>query len=229
MLTRVRRASRRERSSCRPAPGAALTHYSPPEQLTQTPLPLYAETGGGAHAKAVNLYYKGTGMEQFKRVAMFRYKQGFAYQVSCNDVFEPQVQYYIEAVGSDGGVVGAAGSAAEPITVPVVASRTQAEPALPGAPSPASCAAAECPPDVAGCEQPGTGGIGDCCSADKECQSGLHCDDDVCMLKGGAAPRPARAAPTRSCRQVGATMTSPRATTPRTSSAASSSWASRSA
>jgi hypothetical protein len=87
-------------------------------------------------------------------------------------------------VGSDGNVVGAAGSASEPITVPVVSARTQAEPALPGASSPASCAASECPPDVAGCTQPGTGAIGDRCSADTECQSGLRCEDEACTLKG---------------------------------------------
>ena len=164
--------------------GNALTHYSPPEQLTQTPLPLYAEVSSGARAKGVYLYYKGTGMEQFKRVSMLRYGQGYAFQISCNDVFEPQVQYYIEAVGSSGSVVGAAGSATEPVTVPVVGMRTQAEPALPNAPSPASCAAAECPPGVQGCAQSGTNAIGDRCSSESECQSGLACEDELCSLKG---------------------------------------------
>jgi hypothetical protein len=164
--------------------GNALTHYSPPEQLTQTPLPLYAEVSNAARAKTVYLYYKGMGMEQFKRVAMLRYGQGYAYQVSCNDVFEPQVQYYIEAVGSGGAVVGGAGSAAEPVTVPVVSSRTQAEPALPNASSPASCATAECPPGMEGCAEAGTNAIGDRCSSDSECQSGLFCEEELCALKG---------------------------------------------
>lgn len=168
-----------------PMPTEVVTHFSPPEQTTQTPLPLYVEVNRAARAKTVNLYYKGTGMEQWKKVAMVRYQQGYAYQISCNDVFEPQVQYYIEAVGSTGNVVGSAGSAGEPITVPVVASLTQGAPALPGAPPPASCAASECPPGVSGCASgSGTGAIGDSCGSESECQSGLTCDSDVCVLRG---------------------------------------------
>ncbi len=171
-----------------PAQAAApVTHFSPPEQLTQTPLPLYVEVSNSVHAKNVYLYYKGTGMEQWKRMPMVRYQRGYAFQVSCSDVFEPQVQYYIEAVGSSGNVVGSAGSASQPITVPVVAARSQPEPALPGAPAPASCAAAECPPGVKGCGETGTGAIGDRCSADKDCQGGLRCDSDVCVLRGAGA------------------------------------------
>ncbi len=164
--------------------GAALTHNSPAEQLAQTPLPLYADVNPSAHAQSVYLYYKGMGMAQWKRVAMFSYQRGVAYQLSCNDVWEPKVQYYIEAVGSSGRVVGSAGSAAQPIEVPVVATRTQPEAALPGAPPPASCASSECPPGVKGCGGAGRAAIGEQCSEDTECQSGLKCDDSVCMLRG---------------------------------------------
>jgi hypothetical protein len=166
-------------------PTEVVTHFSPPEQTTQTPLPLYVEVNRAARARAVNLYYKGTGMEQWKKVSMLRYQQGYAYQISCSDVFEPQVQYYIEAVGSTGNVVGGAGTAGEPITVPVVATLTQGAPALPGAEPPVSCAAAECPPGVSGCAGgTGTAGIDEACSSTSDCQSGLSCDSDVCVLRG---------------------------------------------
>ncbi|HEX7480911.1 MAG TPA: hypothetical protein VF331_24125 [Polyangiales bacterium] len=164
--------------------GAPVTHYSPPEQLTQTPLPLYAEISPAVHAQGAYLYYKGMGMDQWKRVAMLSYQRGVAYQISCNAVWEPKVQYYIEAVGSDGRVVGSAGSANQPIEVPVVAARTQAEPVLPGAPPPASCAQSECPPGVKGCVGAGAAAIGEQCSEDKDCQGGLKCEDDVCTLRG---------------------------------------------
>jgi hypothetical protein len=168
-----------------PPPDQALVHHSPPEQLTQTPLPLYVEIHPLARATEVILVYKGTGMKQWKRVPMHRYQNGMAYQVSCGDVWEPKVGYYIEARDENDRVVGTAGTAAQPIEVPVVAKRTQPQPALPGAVPPESCAAKECPPGLAGCVQPGTAAIGDACEKDTACQSGLECREDECALIGG--------------------------------------------
>lgn len=160
------------------APGQLLVHVPPTEQLSQTPLPIYTELNGSAK---VYLYYKGLGMEQYKRVEMTRFGTGFAYQVSCNDVWEPGVSYYLEAV--DGGsVAGGVGTADAPVEVPVVSARTMPAPALPGANAPASCAAGECPPGMA-CSKPGTLGIGEECDTTAQCQSGLTCGDDMCLLK----------------------------------------------
>jgi len=174
----------------RPPPDQAIIHRSPLEQLTQTPLPLYAEVHALAGAKKIFVFYKGAGMEQWKQVPMYQYESGFAYQISCNDVWEPKVSYYIEAQDDAGAVVGVAGSAAQPIEVPVVAARTQAEPALPQATPPKSCAASECPPGLKGCAKSGTAAIGDACASDGDCQSGLRCDEDqdnVCMLAGAGS------------------------------------------
>lgn len=173
----------------RPPPDQAIIHRAPLEQLSQTPLPLYAEVHALAGAKRIYLFYKATGMEQWKRVPMYQYGSGFAYQISCNDVWEPKVSYYIEAQDDAGAVVGIAGTAAQPIEVPVVAARTQAEPALPDAAPPKSCAATECPPGVKGCVQAGTAAIDDGCEEDHECQSGLVCNDDdnVCRLAGAGS------------------------------------------
>ncbi|MDH5675717.1 MAG: EB domain-containing protein [Myxococcales bacterium] len=167
-----------------PPPDQALMHVPPMEQLAQTPLPLYLEINPLAQAKKIFLYYKGLGMEQFKRVPMFRYQGGYAYQISCGDVWEPHLTYYVEAQSADGRVVGVIASAAQPIDVPIVAARTQAEPALPGATPPASCGSSECPPGVKGCEKRGKSGIGESCSADSQCQSGLECLRDECALLG---------------------------------------------
>jgi hypothetical protein len=173
----------------RPPPDQAIIHHSPLEQLVQTPLPLYAEVHALAGAKKIFIFYKGQGMEQWKRVPMYQYQSGFAYQISCNDVWEPKVAYYIEAQDAAGAVVGVAGSAAQPIEVPVVTARTQAEPALPGAQSPSSCVASECPPGVKGCKKSGTAAIADACESDSDCQSGLACneDDSVCMIAGAGS------------------------------------------
>jgi hypothetical protein len=172
----------------RPPPDQALIHHSPPEQLAQTPLPLYAEVHALAGAKKIVLFYKGIGMEQWKQVPMYQYQGGFAYQISCNDVWEPRITYYIEAHDEAGAVVGVAGSAAQPIEVPIVTARTQPEPALPQAAAPASCAASECPPGVKGCKKTGTAGIDESCGSDGDCQSGLECiEDGVCRLIGSGS------------------------------------------
>jgi hypothetical protein len=172
----------------RPPPDQALIHHSPAEQLAQTPLPLYAEVHALAGAKKIVLFYKGIGMEQFKQAPMYQYQGGFAYQISCNDVWEPRISYYIEAHDDAGAVVGVAGSAAQPIEVPIVTARTQPEPALPQAAAPASCAASECPPGVKGCKKAGTAGIDESCASDSDCQSGLECiDESVCRLIGSGS------------------------------------------
>ena len=170
-----------------PPPDEVIIHQSPPEQLSQTPLPLYVEVNPLARPKKVVLYYKGLGMETFKRVPMYRYQSGFAYQITCNDVWEPRLTYYIEVEGQDGQVVGAAASAVQPIEVPVVAQRSQGEPALPGAEPPRSCGATECPPGLKGCKKPGAGAVAEACDEDKDCQSGLECKDDVCLIIGAGS------------------------------------------
>jgi hypothetical protein len=167
-----------------PPPDQVFMHVPPAEQLSQTPLPIYVEVNPLARAKSVHLYYKGLGMEQFKRVPMYLYGNGLAYQISCNDIWEPSVAYYIEAHDEEGNVVGNVGSAQTPYEVPVVASRTHAEPALPGAAAPVSCAAQECPPGLKGCVQRGKAGIDESCGEDTDCQSGLECRSDQCVLIG---------------------------------------------
>ena len=64
----------------------------------------------------------------------------------------PRIEYYIVAFDGDGGPMGFAGSAEEPFAVPVVSSRSQPPPALPGQAPPTQCVENECPPGMAGCE-----------------------------------------------------------------------------
>lgn len=167
-----------------PPPAEAFLHQSPPEQQTQTPLPIYVEINPLAQARKIYLNYRGIGMKKWQRVAMYRYQNGFAYQLSCNDVWEPKISYYIEARDENDRVVGIAGTAGQPIEVPIVAQLRQAPPSLPGATAPISCAAKECPPGLAGCKPGGKAGIGEDCGDDASCQSGLECLDGECGLIG---------------------------------------------
>jgi hypothetical protein len=184
-----------------------LPHVAVPEQLTQTAVPVYIEVPGGpAH---VYLYYRAHGMRDFRRIEMERLGGGYAAEIPCTDVFEPELAYYIVAFGSDGSPLGFAGSQAQPYVVPIVATRSQPAPALPGRAPPQQCRHMdeECPPGMpcagrgtrGGGRSTGSGGgggggggargslgLGDACSRDSECQSG-SCRDGFCAFGGSSS------------------------------------------
>jgi hypothetical protein len=158
--------------------GGNLEHQAVPEQLASTAVPVYIEVPGNpAH---VYLFYKAHGMREFRRVEMRSVADGYGFEIPCSDVFEPEVQYYIVAFGRDGSPVGFAGTQNDPITVPIVGTRTQPAPALPGLAPPETCHEEECPPGMEGCRSGGRP-MGSSCSNDGDCGSGLHCEDDLCV------------------------------------------------
>jgi hypothetical protein len=133
-------------------------------------------------------------MRDFRRAEMAVMRGGYGYEVPCTDVFEPEVAYYIVVFAPDGSPVGSAGTQRQPVRVPIVSTRTQPEPALPGRPAPQQCSAdEECPPGMAGCARrnggggggSGSGGMGDSCSRNSDCGQGLVCDDDLCSIGSG--------------------------------------------
>lgn len=163
------------------AGGSDLPHSPAAEQLQQTALPVFIEVPNNpAH---VYLYYRATGMREFRRVEMERVCRGYGIEVPCGEVFAGTVAYYIVAFARDGSPLGFAGSQSAPIEVNIVTSRTSAAPALPGRAPPQQCAEEECPPGMpcANASTParGTRGMGESCSSDSECTSG-NCDDDLC-------------------------------------------------
>jgi hypothetical protein len=165
-------------------PVGDLTHQPVPEQLRQTPVPVYVEVPGRpAH---VYLYYRGHGMRDFERAEMDHVGRGFGYEIPCGDVFEPEVTYYIAVFDSSGSPISFAGSQGSPISVPIVATRSTSAPALPGRAPPTQCTSMEeeCPPDLPGCHttaSTGTRGLGDSCRVDNDCSSGF-CEDDLCAI-----------------------------------------------
>jgi len=170
------------------APGVAqILHQPPAPQVSQAPLPIYVEVTPGVVIEAVYLFYSGLGMDTFKKAEMIPYQNGYAYQISCRDVWEPRVRYYITAVDADDRILATAGTAQTPFEALVVtALQGQPGPALPGATSPGVCVEVECPPGLSGaeCEPPPYLKIGDGCDTDRECQPGLTCDDEMCMIPG---------------------------------------------
>jgi hypothetical protein len=166
-----------------PSAGGDIPHTPVPEQLSQTAVPIFLEVPPDADVANVFVYYKSQGMRDFRRVEMTRMEGGFGYEVPCTDVFEPEVSYYIVVFAPDGSPVGSAGTQRQPVRVPIVTTRTQPEPSLPGRPAPQQCSSdTECPPGMAGCGARGSAGMGDSCSRDNDCGEGLICEDDLCTV-----------------------------------------------
>jgi hypothetical protein len=169
-------------------PVGDLVHQPVPEQLRQTPVPVYVEVPGRpAH---VYLYYRGHGMRDFERAEMDHVGRGYGFEIPCGDVFEPEVNYYIAVFDTSGSPISFAGSQSAPISVPIVATRTTSAPALPGRAPPTQCTSMEeeCPPGMPSCHSAsgthGTRGLGDSCHSDADCASG-NCDEDLCALGDG--------------------------------------------
>jgi len=158
-----------------------IPHMPVPEQLAQTAVPVYVEVPSDAPVSDVYVYYKGHGMRDFRRVEMRPVTGGYGFEIPCADVYQPKIQYYIVAFGSDGSPLGFAGTAEAPVEVPIVATRTTSAPALPGAAPPEQCTETECPPGMEGCSRGGGGGMGDTCLSASECNDGLSCQDNFCV------------------------------------------------
>lgn len=158
-----------------------LDHTPAPEQLSQTAVPVFVRKSPDLDISKIKLSYRSLGMKKPKTVELAESDDGFTFLIPCTDVFEPTVEYFIIAVDGRGKTVGHAGSSANPIAVPIVRTRSQPAPSLPGQLPPAQCGADdECPPGMPGCRS-GHAGMGDTCSVDNDCKSGLVCDDNFCV------------------------------------------------
>ncbi len=178
--------------------GGELLHTPAPEQLENTPLPVYVEPASSLNAAHVYVNFRGNGMRQYERREMQRLGQGWGTEIPCVQIMQPGVDYYITALDDGGSTLASTGSESSPVHVNILASSTRRSfpaPTLPGRPAPASCASCEdCPPGMSGptcCPRGGasTGGgrgqLGDPCSANSECGEGLRCDGGACGVDSG--------------------------------------------
>jgi len=166
--------------------GGELLHTPAPEQLENTPLPVYVEPSGALSADHVYLHFRGNGMNQYRRMEMTRIANGYGTEVPCGQVIQGAIDYYVQAVDASGGTIGSAGSESSPVHVSIVTRRSHPAPTLPGRTPPETCAE-ECPPGMSGPSCRGGGGrgnrgLGDPCMADNECGEGMHCDAGACAV-----------------------------------------------
>jgi hypothetical protein len=178
----IRAAFRRARRTARGGTAAAALHAPVNEQLGATPVPVYAQATGDAHATRGQLFYRVTGEADWQSLELEALGAGFGAEIPCAAVRAPGVEYYVELYGEGGALVATAGTEDAPHHVAIVASRAGAAPYLPGRLPPARCS----PP--AGAPR----GAGERCERDGDCASGLGCDRGVCARReagggGGAA------------------------------------------
>jgi hypothetical protein len=161
-----------------------LRHEPAAEQLSQTALPIFVSKAG-LKASSVKIFYRSLGMSKPKSAQMTETTDGWTYLIPCADVFEPSVEYFIVAEDDDGDQVGNAGTPERPVAIPVVSTRTQQAPSLPGQAPPQQCGTPgtveECPPGLPGCST-GRAQLGDTCRSNSDCASGLSCLDDFCAM-----------------------------------------------
>ncbi len=168
-----------------------LSHEPAAEQLSQTAVPVWVAKSG-LKANNVKIFYRSLGMSKPKSAKMKETVDGWSYLIPCSDVFEPSVEYFIVAEDDDGDQVGNAGTPEHPVAVPIVSTRSQEAPSLPGQEPPTQCGAAgtveECPPGLPGCST-GSAQLGDTCRSNSDCASGLSCVDDFCAMGEADSPR----------------------------------------
>lgn len=156
-----------------------LDHTPAVEQLSQTAVPVFVKKSDDLEIDSIKVFYRSLGMKKPKAAEMSETDDGYTFLIPCADVFEPVVEYFIVATNAEGETIGNSGTAEAPIAVPIVGERTEPAPSLPGQVPPATCSADdECPPGMPGCG--GSAGLGDTCSSDNDCASGLICEDDFC-------------------------------------------------
>ena len=182
----------------RPSSGGELLHTPAPEQLANTPLPVYVEPSATFSVEHVYVYYKGNGMRSFERREMSRAANGYGAEIPCAAMIAPSMEYYVTAVDANTQVVATVGSETSPVQVPIVARRSHPAPSLPGRTPPETCAAdtEECPPGMTGPQcrtRPaarGNRGLGDPCASNDECGEGLHCDAGACGVGEAVSTEP---------------------------------------
>jgi hypothetical protein len=149
-----------------------LLHQRPVEALAHTPLALFVEPPRDVDVVRVSVSYRRQGEDEFteRSLSRIRRAKGYGIELPCESADGTGVEYYIEAMGPKGATVARAGSADEPLVVPVVDERTVPAPSLPGRKPPATCKVEPpCDPET-GCA----------CSDANPCGRGQRCVEGVC-------------------------------------------------
>jgi hypothetical protein len=174
-----------------PPPASEDIHHTPPEEQTLlTAVPLFVELADGLSPTRVVIKYKAYGAPDWKSTDMKKLRRGYGVEIPCVEVGSTQgdFKYYIQVLGSDGEVLAATGSKAQPLRVPINETIVADPPHLPGRRPPTQCSAGtagECPPEFPGCKL-SKRATGKPCKIDGDCPSGT-CSSNRCIVDEGAS------------------------------------------
>lgn len=173
-------------SSVAPVQNELLRHQPVVQQKRMVPIPIFVEINPNVQVGQVILFYRTLGERIFQQLIMEKHGRGYAATIGCDvlQTFDPTaVEYYIAVLGTDGQLLGTAGTEAQPQKTAIVKTLTAQPPALPESAPPEKCEE-ECPPWNPNCNED-CGQLGDLCSDDSDCCDGMACDDGVCAAKSG--------------------------------------------
>lgn len=165
----------------------ALIHYPILEQLARNDVPVFAQVRSSAPIDHVSMFFRSAGATRYRELRMSSMGHdlglpgGYGSQIPCEDAFPPAIEYYVNVVDTSGEVIGHAGTATQPVRIPIVTARTRnIVPTLPGQPPPRNCGSItgmSTQPQVrdSGVEERGTADLGEPCARDNDCRRGLRC------------------------------------------------------
>jgi hypothetical protein len=131
---------------------------------------------------------------------MLKVGNGFGVEVSCDDVGkdEGKIEYFIQALDTNGDLVGSSAKQAKPHVVPLVKKLQGRAPRFPDRPPPKRCSAGgaapvlapitlsegDCPPGIAGCKSEEKA---QACMVNDDCLGGQSCISGYCATPEGDA------------------------------------------
>ena len=179
--------------------GDELGHEVVPEQLVNTPVPLFVTVPEGMTIGKLVVRYKPFG-GTWKKLDLTKVGSGWGASIPCAEVTTTgDLKYYINALDAAGEQIAGLGSLAKPFVTKIKNQLDGEPPHLPDEAPPPQCAAKEdCPPGFPGCAgaAPARGdkGLGTACENTEECQAGLSCKAGQCAEgeddTGGGGTKP---------------------------------------
>ncbi len=175
------------------ADGEAGTHKAPPEQVVNTPVPIYMEPSEEQPASKVTLRYKPFGSKTYTSVELKKMGTGFGGEIPCKDVTTTgDIKYFFALTDEAGEAAGTLGTTKDPYKVTIKNEIDGEAPTLPGQKAPDQCKdiSGSCPPDFPGCKDalvaPKERGAGASCDETLLCSEPFVCTKGTCEDVGGA-------------------------------------------
>lgn len=119
-------------------PSGDLEHVPEPEQLVDTPLPVYAEFNTAGVARVV-VKYRVPGQTEFRRRNLPRFGGGWGGAIPCIDVRRGVIRYFLQAFDANGEPLGNTGDVKHLYNVPIRWAISSDPPHLPGKSPPEQC------------------------------------------------------------------------------------------